>query len=230
MKSNPMEYPNPILTVDAVLLGLFEDTLKLALVRRAADPYAGSYALPGGFVHADEDKDATAAMARVLREKLHFKPAHLEQVFTQSGADRDPRGWSASVVYLALARADMLQHLADTQTVTLFDTQPQSRLPEMAFDHAALVRTALARLRDKAGYTTIVGHFLPRSFPFAAFHRAYETVRQQRVNLPAFRRKVMDAGVLKEIGDSVHSRGRPAAAYMLRAPLAYFDKDLGGKA
>ncbi|MGY0523141.1 NUDIX hydrolase, partial [Pseudomonas aeruginosa] len=80
-------------------------------------------------VDADADTDQTAR--RVLREKLGFEPAHLEQACTESGPARDPRGWSASVVYLALHAADALQPLADDGRITLHDIEA---LPALAFD------------------------------------------------------------------------------------------------
>ena len=97
-------------------------------------------------VDADADTDQTAR--RVLREKLGFEPAHLEQACTESGP-RDPRGWSASVVYLALHAADALQPLADDGRITLHDIEA---LPALAFDHNRLIALAAQRLRAKSAY------------------------------------------------------------------------------
>ena len=97
-------------------------------------------------VDADADTDQTAAACCA---KLGFEPAHLEQACTESGPARDPRGWSASVVYLALHAADALQPLADDGRITLHDIEA---LPALAFDHNRLIALAAQRLRAKSAY------------------------------------------------------------------------------
>ncbi len=48
------EYPRPSVTVDLVIFTIAEDDLKVLLIKRAADPHQGKWALPGGFVEIDE--------------------------------------------------------------------------------------------------------------------------------------------------------------------------------
>ena len=81
----------PILTVDVVLLTLDGDTLKVALHRRKQAPFQGCLALPGGYVHVQEDEDMADAAHRILREKTGFEPTYLEQLEVFSGPQRDPR-------------------------------------------------------------------------------------------------------------------------------------------
>ncbi len=223
-------YQNPILTVDTVLLALFGDRVKVALMQRTNpdEPEFGKLALPGGFVriHEGQDNDTQDAMLRVLRDKLGFVPSRLEQVFTQSGRTRDPRGWSASVVHVALHTPDVLQQLADEGKVQLFDVVPQLALPDnLAFDHAELVAQAVDRVRAKAAYTTIVAHFLPRVFTFTELHQAFEVVCQRAVNPANLRRKIDVANVLKE-SKMLHSIGRPAQGYTLRKDIHFFDRQV----
>ena len=104
-----MPRPQPILTVDAVLLTLEDGQLKVALHERTADPFKGIKALPGGFVHPEEDSCALDTAYRVLRQKTGFIPRHLEQLCVFSGPERDPRGWSVSIAFVALSPIDALR-------------------------------------------------------------------------------------------------------------------------
>lgn len=97
-----------ICTVDVVLLTLQDDALKVVLLQREREPFASMPALPGGYIHADEDQGAKSAALRVLREKTGISPPYLEQLATFSGPARDPRGWSVSIIYYALVSYPVL--------------------------------------------------------------------------------------------------------------------------
>ena len=164
-----MDFQNPILTVDVVLLTLAEGQLQVALMPRTEPPFAGRAMLPGGYVHGDPatgkvDKSTTHAALRILQHKLGFTPRHLEQVYTESGPSRDPRGWSASVIHLALHEPATLAPLVAAGRVTLHPVHPQPQLPPLAFDHRHLIELALGRLRAKATYSTLLAHLLPPVF------------------------------------------------------------------
>lgn len=226
-------FKTPILTVDAVILSLVDGRLMLALMQRSEEPCAGQLALPGGYVHADPDAgqvDAStdAAMLRILHSKLGFRPSHLEQVCTASGPRRDPRGWSASVVHLALHHQDVVLPLVEAGKVELHEVLPRLRLKarSLAFDHLQLIEAALARLKAKARYSTIVAHLLPRVFRMADLQAAYELVTGAPTNKDNFRRKVLEEGVLVESALIRHSGGRPAQGYSLREELAILGRQI----
>ena len=104
-----MDYPLPLVTVDAVLLTLRAGGLEIALHQRDRAPYKDAMALPGGVVHVDEDASTEASIRRVLRDKTGFEPRYLEQLQVFSGPGRDPRKWSLSVSYVALVPAAELE-------------------------------------------------------------------------------------------------------------------------
>ncbi|MCR4414556.1 MAG: NUDIX hydrolase, partial [Thermoguttaceae bacterium] len=84
------DYPRPALTVDCVVFGLDDKDLKVLLIERTSDPFAGRWALPGGFVEMDESLDDAAR--RELREEAGLEDVFLEQLYTFGAVDRDPRG------------------------------------------------------------------------------------------------------------------------------------------
>lgn len=223
-----MNFEKPILTVDIVLLTLIEGRLKVALHQRETDPFAGRWALVGGYVRTNEDADCRSAALRILREKLDFEPRHLEQVVTRANAVRDPRGWSASIVHLALNEPTALEALVARGAVKLFDAEDNgAHLPaDMAFDHAVLIEQVVARLRSKAAYSTIVGHLLPEVFTITELQSGYEAVMRKKLNPANFRRKILELAELEPVA-TLHNVGRPAQGYRLARDLDYFDRQLG---
>lgn len=217
----------PILTVDVVLLTLVQGRLHVALMPRDKAPYQGHWALVGGYVHVDEDTDSASAALRTLKGKLHFEPRHLEQVCTQANATRDPRGWSASIVYLALQPVEVLTPLTDQAGLQLFDVSGGvAGLPDnLAFDHAELISLAIARLQAKAAYSTLVAYFLPDVFTIPELQKAYESVLGQKMNAANFRRKILESAQFQLAG-MAHSTGRPAQAYRLVPYLETFTRAL----
>lgn len=222
-----MNYERPDLFVDIVLLTMIEGRLKVALYPREKEPDAGKWCLVGGQIHTNEDADITAAALRTLRTKLDFSPRYIEQVGTEGSNSRDPRRWSATVVHLALNSPDVLAELVESRGMKLFDVEDDgAHLPDvMALDHRKLIKMALERLRSKASYSTIVGHFLPESFTLAEFQAAYEAVLGTIIHPANFRQKILRMDVL-EPTVMLHSSGRPAQGYRLTRDLAYFDKQL----
>ena len=216
-----VEYPNPIATVDVVLLTLTAGSLHVGLLRRSAEPFLGVPALPGGFVHAAEDRSLSDAARRVLRDKVGLVPRYLEQLSTVGDPVRDPRGWSISVAYYVLFTAeDLPGALPGLRWV------PADALPALAFDHAAIVAAALQRLRGKSAYSTLPAFLLPPSFTFAELHRVYEQVIGTRLDLASFRRKVVDQGIIEAIpGGRRSGAHRPAQLYRLAPGVgATFDR------
>lgn len=207
--------PSPIVTVDAAVFCLLEGSLHLLLVRRSQPPYRGRWALPGGFVHAQEDADSHAAVHRVLQEKASMEVRHLEQLATFASSRRDPRGWSVSIAHVALVDGQGLKAPAG---VRLF---PVDAIPDLPFDHGAIVQAALARLRDKSSYSSLPALLLPPVFTLPQLQAVYEQVLGMPLNAAAFRRKVMAQALVEPARPPrppAGAVGRPAAHYRLAQP------------
>ncbi len=139
------EYPRPALTVDVAIVTR-EASPRVLLIRRKNDPFAGSWALPGGFV--DENERLADAARRELAEETGVEGADLEQLYTAGDPGRDPRGWTVSVAYLAQVAPDALKPIAadDAAEVAWWTLDT---LPPLAFDHAMLLGRVRARLADR---------------------------------------------------------------------------------
>jgi 8-oxo-dGTP diphosphatase len=139
------DYPRPALTVD-VVLATREARPRVLLIRRKHDPFAGRWALPGGFV--DEGERLVDAARRELREETGLTVVDLEQLYAAGDPGRDPRGWTVSVVYLARVTAGELTPIAadDADEVGWF---PLDELPALAFDHAMILARGRCRIADR---------------------------------------------------------------------------------
>ncbi|WP_353366216.1 NUDIX domain-containing protein [Acidovorax sp. FG27] len=211
------ESPSPVLcTVDVVLLALDAGALKVLLLRRDHAPYAGAWALPGGYIHPEEDADAQAAAFRVLRAKAGVESPYLEQLATFSGLARDPRGWSVAVAYYALVPGSLL---SASEALPGMRWLPVDALPALPFDHAEIVRTALERLRGKSLYSSLPVYLCGERFTLPQLQAAYEAVLGEPLNKVSFRRKMEEMAMLEPVEGALHSGGahRPAQLYQLKA-------------
>jgi 8-oxo-dGTP diphosphatase len=192
------EYARPALTVDAVVFGLDEEDLKVLLIRRGVEPFAGRWALPGGFVHVDETLDQ--AVLRELREETGLAKVYLEQLYTFGETARDPRERVVSVAYYALVRLGdhQVQAATDAREAAWFAVDD---LPPLAFDHAAIVEMALRRLQGKVRYQPIGFELLPPKFSLTRLQRLYEIILERELDKRNFRKKVLSLGILEDLDE-----------------------------
>ncbi|MEN3812839.1 NUDIX domain-containing protein [Chromobacterium piscinae] len=176
----------PIVSVDVVLLTLFQGKLQAALHMRGRPPFQGCLALPGGYVHPEEDATAEDTARRVLREKTGVEPRYLEQLGTFAGAARDPRGWSAAISHVALMPHEDLRQSGGE----VFHFYDVDQLPELAFDHSEQIRAAAERVRNKASYSTLPCWLLPEQFTLTQLQRTYEQIFGETVSRGTFRSRL----------------------------------------
>ncbi|MBI1374539.1 MAG: NUDIX domain-containing protein [Phycisphaera sp.] len=192
------EYPRPALTVDCVVFGFDDEALKLLLIQRGIDPYKGSWALPGGFVRMDETTE-TAAM-RELEEEAGVSDIYLEQLYTFSEPNRDPRDRIVSVAHYALVK------LSDHRVTAATDAEdvgwfPADDPPPLAFDHAKILSIARDRLRAKVRYQPVGFELLPTKFTLRQLQHLYEVVLGRELDKRNFRKKVHSLGILKALDE-----------------------------
>ena len=206
------EYPRPSVTVDIVVFGYDGGRqLKLLLIERGGEPYKGQWALPGGFVDMDEDLE-TAAL-RELEEETGVRDLFVEQLYTFGTPGRDPRGRVISVAYYSLV------NLQDHPAVAASDAtqavwHPLNDLPELAFDHADIIRMANQRLIGKVRYQPIGFELLPEEFTLGQLQQLYETVLDvESFNKRNFRTRILRTGILEEVGRQKNVAHRPAVLY-----------------
>lgn len=144
------KYPRPAVTADCVVITR-EEQPKVLLIQRGADPYKGCWAFPGGFMNMDETTEQCAI--RELEEETGLRVSNVHQIGAYSKVDRDPRGRTITVAYLAII--DEPVQVTGQDDAAKAEWFPLSALPELAFDHAEIMQDAI-----KAYMTQVVSQAL----------------------------------------------------------------------
>lgn len=204
-----------ICTVDVVLLTIKGDGLMVVVHERDNAPFQGVLALPGGYVHTDEDGNAFEAAARVIRNKTGIAPPYLEQLLTFAGPARDPRGWSLSVAHYALVPVELIEQ-AGRPALRLLPVDRPLALP---FDHETIVQKAVERLRNKSQYSSLPCFLAGETFTLPQLQRIYEVLMDEPLNKVSFRRKINEMDMLEPVEGAFEAAGahRPAQLYRLKS-------------
>lgn len=223
------EYPRPITTLDLVILALAPAGLQVLLMRRATAPFAGDWALPGGWLHVAEDPDLEAAARRVLAEKTGVMTPYLEQLGSFGGATRDPRGWSVSIAYVALILAgDVAPRQGGNAAAVMWSPLGGEAVP-LAFDHAAILAAGLQRVRNKVEYSTLPVHLLPAAFTLSELQAVYEQILGRKLDKSAFRKRMAEIDFVEAVpGEMRRASNRPAQLFRAKPDKAtiLFDRTL----
>ncbi len=195
---NIRDYDVPLTTVDIAIFAIIEQQLHVLMVERAAEPEAGLWALPGGFIDLQIDQHLSQTAHRKLKEKTGITSPYLEQVQSVGNHTRDPRGWSVTVLYFALV--DFQQ--ATLNTDSLSETTRWVNVSELAsipcaFDHQDLIQIALERVRSKARYTSLPITLLPELFTLTELQHIFEILLGRTIEAKSFRRRLLEAGTVQ---------------------------------
>ena len=133
------KYPRPAVTADCVVITK-ESLPKVLLIQRGAAPYKGAWAFPGGFMNMDETTEQCAI--RELEEETGLKVATVHQIGAYSKVDRDPRGRTITIAYLAII--DSPEEVSGQDDAANAMWYPITELPHLAFDHYDIIKDAIA--------------------------------------------------------------------------------------
>jgi len=136
-------YKSPSLTVDAVIM--CKDNF-LVLIKRKKDPYKDSWALPGGFVEYGETVES--AVIREVKEETGLDVDLKTIVGVYSDPDRDPRGHTVTICYLAQKSGGELKADTDASRVQCFKKEEISKM-NLAFDHDIILKDAFNLLNNQ---------------------------------------------------------------------------------
>ena len=206
--------PAPLHVSLAVVLQVRESALRVLMWRRAREPFADRWALPGGYLAPHETLEQS--IRRHLAAKVDVREvAHLEQLETRSEPGRDPRGWELATAYLGLVPSDVDPAVPE-------DTRwhPARRVARAAFDHGEIVRSGLARLSAKLSYTNAGFALAPESFTLAELRTIYVAALGYDVSATNLHRVLVRRAVLEATGERREpgrTGGRPAELFRFRS-------------
>lgn len=229
------DFEKPSVTVDIVTLKAVNTyinskkgpgkALSILLVKRDEEPFKNKWSLPGGFVNVNENLEDKAKSK--LLEKTGVKDLYLEQLYTFSDINRDPRGRVISVAYMALTNdeklnQDIISASKETKWFTINDNTLISEdetinIKDLAFDHQNIIKTALSRLNGKIEYTDVAFHLLPHKFTIKEIQLLFECIMGYRID--SFQRKMGNRII--ETDEIIKVVGRPARLFIFNKEWKY---------
>ena len=224
--TDPSSIRTTALAVDVVALSARQGELLVLLVRRGAPPHDGEWALPGGFVGAEEPLEAAAERELLEETGLALEPSHIEQLHAYGAPGRDdrPDRRVVTVAYLAI-QPGAPQPIAGTDAAAAQWSAVGpilSGAQELAFDHAVILGDAVERLRHKLEHTAVATAFFEDAFTEAQLRSVYEAAWAGHadcaagLDAPNFHRSIatMSPPMVERVPNEwAATGGRPAALY-----------------
>ncbi|HEU5278356.1 MAG TPA: NUDIX domain-containing protein [Gaiellaceae bacterium] len=197
----------------AVVLQVRDGSLQALLWQRAREPFAGRWALPGGYLSPGETLEES--IRRHLADKVDVRElSHLEQLETLSDPERAPHEWQLATGYLGLVPSDVDPELpTDTAWHSVDD------LPALAFDHDSIVLAGRERLRAKLSYTNLGFALAPDEFTISELRELYAAALGHDVSPTNLQRVLLRREVLEPTGRrraSGPTGGRPGSLFRFR--------------
>ena len=204
-----VSYPTVPLTVDCVIFGFDENSLKVLLIKSDLAQFYGKLSLLGNKVNANEDLDTAAN--RILLERTGMKQVYLEQVHTFSQPNRHPGGRVVTSVYASLLNIqDHSLEITDNE----LNWHPIHLLKEMAFDHKEILDCCYAWLQKRIQEHPLALNLLPEKFSLRQLQHVYEAILDTKLDRRNFRKKFASMGLLIDTHEmEVNVTHRPGKLY-----------------
>lgn len=234
-------YESPSLTVDMVLLcyNRIEEQLKVLLIQRKSHPYQHSWALPGGFVTKSESTDDSVIRETLEETGVQINQLQIEQLYTFSTPNRDPRGWVVTVSYLAFIGEEPIDAGDDAKEVRWFNLNRQGEQliltnqdieiildlktgksvgkDQLAFDHSQIVLKAFQHVVDTMMHDSRVLLVLGDGFTITDARKVFAKflgIDYRNIDHSNLKKALNDQIV--EIGERAIGIGRPSKIYQLK--------------
>lgn len=214
-KSTHQEFFNIAVSVDCVILGYDEKSLKVLLIKSDLKEFEELWSLLGDLVMPNEALED--APYRVLKARTGLKDVFLEQVYTFGKVDRHPSGRVITTAYYSLINIKNHQFQPDQNELHWHTV---SEIESLAFDHKLILDTCITRLRNQVMEQPIVFNLLPEKFSLRELQDLYEAILGCELDRRNFRKRIMLKNWLVDLNqmeeDVPH---RPGKLYKLKPQL-----------
>ncbi|MBW7838163.1 MAG: NUDIX hydrolase [Chitinophagaceae bacterium] len=186
------------ISVDCVIFGFDENTLKVLLIRSDLKKYKGKWTLLGDLVKPDEDLDAAAY--RVLKQRTGMKDVYLEQVKTFGEVGRHPAGRVVTVAYCSLINIQNHQ-LQILDNEIHWHSVDSLKDKELGFDHERIFDTCYRWLQKRVQEHPLGFNLLPKKFSLRELQNLYEAILSKKLDRRNFRKKFFSMDFLVDTGE-----------------------------
>ena len=216
-KPSPNNYPMPFTRIELAVMSVVDGLLAVLLGRRAQEPHAGKWALPGGVLRIDLDADLESAAQRVARERLGVTLPYQRLLTAVGSAGRDSRApWALSIAYRALIPIGDIDPQAGKRVDELrwVPADEAAEDKSLAFDHAALIRVAAETARGDIDRLELPFGFLPAQFTLGELQACCEAILGRRLDKSSFRRRIEEKNLLAPVAGEMRTGAfRPAQLF-----------------
>jgi 8-oxo-dGTP diphosphatase len=217
--STTKHYPMPFTRLELCVFGVSDTGLSVLLGSRQEAPEKGKWALPGGVLRIDLDKDLPAAAQRVAVERIGTRLPYLSLQSAIGGKGRDSRApWTLSLAFRAVLRPEEVSVAAGKRMDALqWVPAEEAAQASLAFDHAAIISAATSSLRTELEDLNFPPGLLPSSFTLGELQLVCEQVLGRPLDKSSFRRRLADKRAVKPLaGEFRAGANRPAQVYELQ--------------
>ena len=189
-------YPKVPITVDCVIFGFEENTLKVLLIKSDLEIFQGRLSLLGDMVQDKEELDDAAY--RILKERTGMNDVFLDQVRAFSHPNRHPGGRVITIAYCSLLNInhhELKIHDNDLHWENI------STLKELAFDHREIVNFCYHWLQKRIQEHPLGFNLLPDKFSLRELQNLYEAILGITLDRRNFRKKFASMDLLIDIDE-----------------------------
>lgn len=213
-------YPMPFTRIELIVMSIVDGKLSVLLGKRSQAPHKGKWALPGGVLRIDLDKNLDDAAQRVAQERLGVNLAFLRQLQAVGGKSRDSRAlWALSIAYRALLPVELIDPVAGKRLDEI-EWRPIEEVTEdtsLAFDHVDLIRSAVAITRKEIDQLDLPFEFIAEKFTLGELQACCEILCGRRLDKSSFRRRLEDKELVEMVPDEMRTGAfRPAQLFRKR--------------
>ena len=186
------------LSVDCVVFGYQKGEVKVLLIQRGAEPFKGTWALPGDLVSPEEALDESAN--RILKHLTGLENIFMEQFYTFGSVDRHPVGRVATIGYYSLVKSENYEPIASSwadKIEWININNPQ----DLAFDHKEILDKGIETLKRKVRTEPVGFELLPDKFTLLELQGLYEALLGYKFDKPNFRKKILGMNLLVPLAE-----------------------------
>jgi 8-oxo-dGTP diphosphatase len=212
-----------LVALDSIIFGFDGSELKLLLVKRGVESGLDTWSLMGGWLRPNENLQEAAN--RILYELTGLTEVYLEQLSVFGNPERDPIERTVSIAYFALINVpDYEAIISHTYDAEWF---PVSKLPELLFDHAEMVKLAKERLRYKAAFHPLGFELLPEKFTIPQLQILYNAIYETTFEKRNFSRKILSTGLLIKLNEKQKGFSKKGA-FLYKIDKERYQKQMEG--